>query len=210
MVSESMLARGEKVIFTAKSHWKNLVGPALVVLLAGVAIGFALLVWLPDPEQQTWQRWTVTGIVFLIALAFGIWPFLSWLSSTDTLTTRRLISRRGVISREGREIPIDRVQSVSYRRNLLDRMLGCGTLVVQTAGETSDVELYNVAHLERRILQVQELLLRAEIPAEGNPPPTERAASTGDTERTGDTEDTEAIPDRAPAEAPEARPDEGA
>lgn len=170
MVKESMLARGEKVIFHAHSHWKALVGPVIVVVLAVAAVLFALLVLVPDPATQAWLRWGVVAIAAVLALWFGFWPFLGWFASTDTLTTRRLISRRGVLSREGREIPVDRVQSVSYRRTVLDRMLGCGTLVVQTAGETSDVELYDVAHLERRLLQVQELLLHDEIPAEGNPP----------------------------------------
>ncbi|MCV2396107.1 PH domain-containing protein [Actinotalea sp. M2MS4P-6] len=170
MVKESMLARGEKVIFTAHSHWKGLVGPGLVLLLAVAAVLYGLLVLIPDPDSQAVLRWGLVGIAAVLTVWFGLWPFLGWFASTDTLTTRRLISRRGVLSREGREIPVERVQSVSYRRNLLDRMLGCGTLVVQTAGETSDVELYDVAHLERRILQVQELLLHEEIPAEGNPP----------------------------------------
>ena len=165
-----MLARGEKVVFKAHSHWKNLVGPSLVLVLAGGAVVLGLLVLVPDPQTQAWQRWAIGAVAGVLVLVFAVWPFLGWLASTDTLTTRRLISRRGVLSREGREIPIDRVQSVSYRRSVLDRMLGCGTLVVQTAGETSDVELYDVAHIERRILQVQELLLHEEIPAEGNPP----------------------------------------
>ncbi len=170
MVKDSMLARGEKVVFTAHSHWKNLVGPVLVLLLAAAAVVVGLVKLVPDPATQAWWRWTIVVVACVLFLAFSLWPFLGWIASTDTLTTRRLISRRGVLSREGREIPIDRVQAVSYRRTLLDRMLGCGTLVVQTAGETSDVELYDVARLERRILQVQELLLEAEIPAEGHPP----------------------------------------
>jgi uncharacterized membrane protein YdbT with pleckstrin-like domain len=173
MVKDSMLARGEKVVFTAHSHWKNLIGPFLVMLLAAAAVVVGLLKLVPDPATQAWSRWTIAVVAAVLFLAFAVWPFLGWLASTDTLTTRRLISRRGVLSREGREIPIDRVQAVSYRRTLLDRMLGCGTLVVQTAGETSDVELYDVARLERRILQVQELLLDAEIPAEGHPPVNE-------------------------------------
>lgn len=168
-MKESMLARGEKVVFTAHSHWKNVVGPVLVVVLAVAAIVGGLVWLVPDPQTQAWQRWAIVGVATLLALAFGLWPFVNWLASTDTLTTRRLISRRGVFSREGRELPIDRVQAVSYRRTFLDRVLGCGTLVVQTAGETSDVELFDVAHLERRILQVQELLLHEEIPAEGTP-----------------------------------------
>ncbi|MDO8107348.1 PH domain-containing protein [Isoptericola sp. b441] len=179
MVKESMLARGEKVIFTAHAHWKNLVVPVLVTLLALAVLLLALLVWLPDPATQAWQRWTVAVLATALAVAFGLWPALAWFASTDTLTTRRLISRRGVLSREGREIPIERVQSVTYRRTLLERMLGCGTLIVQTAGETSDVELTDVAHLERRILQVQELLLREEIPAEGNPPVSDEAGTDG-------------------------------
>jgi hypothetical protein len=58
------------------------------------------------------------------------------------------------------------VHSVSYRRSLLDRMLGSGTLVVQTAGDDSDVELHDVARIHKRMLQMQELILDAQIPAE--------------------------------------------
>src|SRR5665648_1247928 len=96
------------------------------------ATTLALLTWVPSPQDQAWQRWTIVAVAGLLILVFSIWPIIVWLASTDTLTTRRLISRRGVFSREGKDIPIDRVQSVSYRRTLLERMLGCGTLVVQT------------------------------------------------------------------------------
>ncbi|HQY33012.1 MAG TPA: PH domain-containing protein [Actinotalea sp.] len=171
MVNDSRLASGERVIFSAHSHWKNLVGPVLVTLAAVGAVVFGLTWLVPSPEDQAWQRWTILAVATLLTLVFGLWPFLGWLASTDTLTTRRLISRRGVLSREGKDLPIDRVQSVSYRRSVLDRMLGCGTLIVQTAGETSDVELYDVAHIERRILQVQEILLDEQIPAEGTVAP---------------------------------------
>ncbi len=177
MVKESLLARGEKVVFTAHSHWKNLVVPVLVTLAVGTLAVWALIALVPDTQAQAWQRWTISGVALLLVVIFGIWPMLTWWASTDTLTTRRLISRRGVLSREGKDLPIDRVQAVSYRRTLIDRMLGCGTLVVQTAGETSDVELFDVAHLERRILQVQEILLDEEIAAEGAPRLTEPTPS---------------------------------
>lgn len=171
MVKDSLLASGEKVVFTAHAHWKNLVGPVLVLLLAAGAVAAGLIWVVPSPQDQAWQRWSLVVVAGLLTLVFAVWPFLGWLASTDTLTTRRLISRRGVLSREGKDLPIDRVQSVSYRRSVLDRILGCGTLIVQTAGETSDVELYDVAHIERRILQIQEILLEEEIPAEGSSTP---------------------------------------
>lgn len=162
-----MLAAGERVVFTAHAHWKNLVGPVLVTVLAGAATAVVLLELAPDPERQAWLRWTVGVVAVLLVLWFGLRPFLAWVTSTDTLTTRRLISRRGVLAREGKDIPIDRVHSVSYRQSLLDRVLGCGTLVVQTAGDNSDVELFDVARIEHRILQMQEVMLDEDIPAEG-------------------------------------------
>ena len=161
-----MLAAGERVVFAAHSHWKNIFWPVVLILAVGAIATFALLEWVPSPTDHAWQRWAIVGVGAALVLAFGVWPIIVWLASSDTLTTRRLISRRGVFSREGRDIPIDRVQAVSYRRTLLDRMLGCGTLIVQTAGEASDVELDDVAHIERRLLQVQEIILEEEIPAE--------------------------------------------
>ena len=166
MVKDSMLANGERVIFHAHSHWKNIFWPVVLLLALGALVTVTLLEWLPDPADQGVARWAVVAVAALLGIAFGVWPIVVWLASSDTLTTRRLISRRGVFSREWRDIPIDRVQAVSYRRTLLDRILGCGTLIVQTAGETSDVELDDVAHIERRLLQVQEIILEEEIPGE--------------------------------------------
>ena len=168
MVKDSLLASNERVIFHAHSHWKNIFVPVVVTVAVTALAVFALVTWVGD-DAASWVRWAIVAVAALVVLVFGIWPIIVWLASTDTLTTRRLISRRGVFSREGKDIPMDRVQSVSYRRTLLERILGCGTLVVQTAGETSDVELADVAHLERRLLQVQELILDDEIPAEPTP-----------------------------------------
>lgn len=173
MVKRSLLAEGEQVVFSAHSHWKNLVGPVLVTLLAAAAVTSLVVVLVPDPAA-VWQRWVIIGLGLVVVLVFALWPFLVWLASTDTLTTQRLISRRGVLTREGKDIPIDRVHSVSYRQSVLDRVLGCGTLVVQTAAHDSDVELYDVARIERRILQMQEVVLDEQIPAEGHGAPDVR------------------------------------
>lgn len=181
MVSESKLANNERVVFHAHSHWKNIFWPVVLLAALAAVVTLTLLEWLPDPDEQAVGRWAVIVVAAILGIVFGLWPIISWLASTDTLTTRRLISRTGVFSREGRDLPIDRIQAVSYRRTLLDRMLGCGTLIVQTAGDGADVEVTDVAHLERRLLQVQELILQEDIPAEGNDD-----GWTGDTTRRAD------------------------
>lgn len=169
MVKPSMLATDEVVVFHAHAHWKRLVLPVLVTVATAAALWALLVFVVPSPEDHAWQRWSLVGVAVAVVLVLGVWPVLVWVASTDTLTTQRLISRRGVLTREGRDIPIDRVHSVSYRRTVLDRVLGCGTLVVRTAGDQSDVELEDVARIERRLLQIQEVVLEREIPAEGTP-----------------------------------------
>ncbi len=169
MVKESMLAPGETVVFEAHAHWKNLVVPVLVAVLTAAAVTLLLLEVVPSPERHAWQRWAVAGIGTAVVLAFTVWPFVTWASSVDVLTNRRLISRSGVLTRQGKEVPVDRIHSVSYRRSVLDRVLGCGTLVVQTAGSDSDVELHDVAHIERRILQIQDTAGADVVDDDGTP-----------------------------------------
>jgi uncharacterized membrane protein YdbT with pleckstrin-like domain len=155
----SELAAGEYVVFHARAHWKTLVAPVLVLLVA--VAGFALLdsYVIPDQAGWRWARWAVGGLA-AIALAVGtVAPFVRWACRTDTLTNYRLISREGVFRREGRDIPMDRVHAVSYQQSLIERLLGAGTLHVQTAAQQSDVALDDVAHVKRRQLQINEQLL---------------------------------------------------
>ena len=67
-------------------------------------------------------------------------PFLLWLTSEYTVTNRRLINRSGLITRVGRDIPLYRINDVSYERGLLDRILGCGTLVIAVASEEGHID----------------------------------------------------------------------
>ena len=46
---------------------------------------------------------------------------LIWLTATYTITTRRLITRHGVITRRGHDIPLTRISDVAYEKDLIDR-----------------------------------------------------------------------------------------
>ena len=74
------------------------------------------------------------------------------------MTTRRLITRHGVLTRTGHDIPLNRISDVSYERDVIDRMLGCGTLVVSDASEVGRVELPDVPRVEQLQLKISELL----------------------------------------------------
>jgi uncharacterized membrane protein YdbT with pleckstrin-like domain len=157
------LARGEFVIFHAHSHWKVLTLPALVFLICAGGVGAWFI--LTDPTTRpAWATWTIIIAAVIIELIWTVAPLIRWAARTDTLTNHRLISREGVFNRRGRDIPISRVHAITYERTLLERILGAGTLIVQTAADSSDVVLEDVAHVRRRQLQIQEELLGIDFP----------------------------------------------
>jgi len=85
-------------------------------------------------------------------------PFLRWLQTTYTFTSRRLITRTGILTRRGHDIPMNRISDVSYEKGLVDRIFGCGTLVVSDASELGRVELRDIPHIEQVQLSVSDEL----------------------------------------------------
>ena len=51
------------------------------------------------------------------------------------VTTRRLRLREGIVTKSGRDFPLNRISDVSFSQGLLDRLFGCGRLVVESPGE---------------------------------------------------------------------------
>ncbi len=64
------------------------------------------------------------------------------------LTTRRLRVREGVLTRRGRDIPLVRINDVSFAKGPLDRLLGSGRLVVESAGEHGQIVLRDIPRVE--------------------------------------------------------------
>jgi uncharacterized membrane protein YdbT with pleckstrin-like domain len=64
------------------------------------------------------------------------------------VTNRRVLVRNGVLSRTGRDVPLTRVNDVSFARTLVERMFGSGTLTIESAGERGQVVLKDVPQVE--------------------------------------------------------------
>jgi uncharacterized membrane protein YdbT with pleckstrin-like domain len=94
----------------------------------------------------------------VLAVWWVVVPFLRWWTTTYTVTDRRLLMRRGILTKVGKDMPLMRINDVLYERSLLDRMLGCGTLFIQTAAEGGTITLDDVPQVERLHLEMTELL----------------------------------------------------
>jgi membrane protein YdbS with pleckstrin-like domain len=161
---EKLLSEGEVVILHTRTHWKALVWPTIILLLAAAAAGYVMSV------GSMWFTWPTVIVAAIVLGLFVLRPFLRWLSSTDTLTNRRLITRSGIINRTGRDIPLRKINDVTINRGLLDRMLGCGTITVESAGERGQIVLHDVPEAEMLHLRLQEQLLEIDR-RDGREPP---------------------------------------
>jgi uncharacterized membrane protein YdbT with pleckstrin-like domain len=66
--------------------------------------------------------------------------------------------RTGVLSRSGRDVPLSRINDITFSHTFLERLLGCGTLVVESAGERGQVTLSDVPKVERVQRQLYDLV----------------------------------------------------
>lgn len=133
---DDLLSEGEHVVVHRHPHAKMLIWPVLamiVVLVGGV--------WLSLLASGIADPWNTIALIAIgvVALLLIIWlflaPLLRWRSTHFIVTTDRLIAREGVLKRTGIDIPMSRINSVQFRRGLLDRIFGCGTLIIESASD---------------------------------------------------------------------------
>lgn len=156
-ISKDTLGDGEDVVLHMHTHGKALVWPvvALIVLSAALGVGIALI----PASAQPWGIWAAVGVFMVLVIWLVLLPFLRWVTSTYTVTDRRIITRRGILNKTGHDLPLRRINNVNYERSLIDRILGCGTLVLETAAGQPLV-LHDLPRVERVHVVINNLLFR--------------------------------------------------
>lgn len=134
----------EEVVFDLRPHVKRLFLPAVVgpVVVGAASYGYFTVPW-------HWLQLAIVAVAALVVLRYVLTPWLRWLTTHYTLTTHRLVVRQGVLRRSGRDIPLGRIADVAVKRSIRDRMLGCGTLVIETGGRDGQVVLADVPRVEK-------------------------------------------------------------
>jgi uncharacterized membrane protein YdbT with pleckstrin-like domain len=154
MADDSDLTEGEHIVLTLHPHWKTILGPALILAVAAVAAAVLLIV-IPSGHWAGPGRIAV-GVALLVVLGWTVVPFLRWRTTSYELTNRRLRLRQGIVSRQGRDFPLIRISDVSFSHGPLDRLLRCGKLVVESAGEHGQLVLTEIPH----VVKVQGVLFQ--------------------------------------------------
>lgn len=162
-LSSNLLGEGEYEIAHLRTHPKALIWPMIAMILV-LVVAIVALVFMPT-SWQPWSGITIAVLVLIAAFPLFIVPLVRWLTTTYSITNRRLITRTGIITRSGHDIPLRRISNVSYEHELTDRIFGCGSLVFTTSAE-APVVLRDIPDAERIGVKISELL-DAEDPDEG-------------------------------------------
>ncbi len=147
-----LLAPGESIKFQMRPHWRALIWP-IIALLINAFLGIFLLVITP----WTWLKWVIgAAMVF-----FLVWPslvyFLRWITTDYVFTDRRVIVRSGLLTKSGRDVPLSKINNVSFEVPLMGRILNYGYLDIQSAGENDGLRIKDVPSVEAIQRDVYEL-----------------------------------------------------
>jgi len=162
-INPRLLNEGERVVVTTRTHVKALFGPILVLLALVFAVAYVagrVRKDVTDDALATTLGVVVGAVAAVLLLQLVVRPFVRWWSTSYTFTDRRFIQRTGFIAKEGRTIPLNRISGVDFEMGLVDRILGCGTLVVSDASELGRVPLADIPRVEQVQMKVAEELHR--------------------------------------------------
>lgn len=132
------LTTDEKIITTFRPHWKLLAIPTLWFVLLSFAWG--LVIW----------RFNLGVYALVVYVAIAIWlvgiPVLQWWTMLYVLTTERLMTRHGLISKSGIEIPLENITNVNFSQTVFERLIGAGDLLVESAGSSGQSRFKDIPH----------------------------------------------------------------
>ena len=183
---EKILADDEQVVAHLHPHWITLVPATLwfLVICAAAGVGIAYAPNKGNGQLVVVILIIVAGVLLLSILSFR--PYIQCRTTHYILTTHRVLIRRGVLRHTGRDISLQRINDVAFTQSLWDRIVGAGTLTIESAGEQGQETLTNIPKsnqqqqlINRLIEEDGERRARAayggvqqqEYPPAGQPPP---------------------------------------
>jgi uncharacterized membrane protein YdbT with pleckstrin-like domain len=125
---ERLLVPGEELVLDLRPHPIALVWPAFVTL-----VGLVAAWWLASTD--TLSDWVWWGLFLVLLVVYVARKFLDWYTSIFAVTSDRVVHRQGWISKYSMEIPLEAINDVRFEQGILDRLVGAGTLVIQSASE---------------------------------------------------------------------------
>ncbi len=149
------LDAGERVIFEGHPSWRAILAFYLKGVLIAAAVGVVVAIGTRIGGDV--DKGLVFGVVLAALVITVVVGFIKRITTTYTITDRRLNIKRGIISREVQQTRLERVQNVNFNQTLIQRALQVGDVDFDTAGSGDyDFSFDGVAEPEEVVQKVDE------------------------------------------------------
>jgi uncharacterized membrane protein YdbT with pleckstrin-like domain len=137
-----LLIPGEELVLDLRPHW-------IALFLPGVTtVGIVLVgLWLISKFDGV-VNWAIVAAMAILLIAYPVRRLVWWLTSYFVVTSDRLIHREGLIAKHSMEIPLEAINDVRFAQGVFERIIGAGTLIVQSASESGREEFKAIRNPE--------------------------------------------------------------
>jgi uncharacterized membrane protein YdbT with pleckstrin-like domain len=133
-----LLNDGEDIVAELRPHWWVFVKPVCVTVLLFVLAMVA---------EGVVDNGLLTLVLAGLGLVSLVWLGMRWLRWNTTLfviTTDRLILRSGLLSKQGKEIPLERLNDIAVSQRLFERLIRSGDVMLESGGEMGAQVIHNI------------------------------------------------------------------
>ncbi|MBS1754102.1 MAG: PH domain-containing protein [Ferruginibacter sp.] len=127
------LKKNEKKLIIIRQHWLRLVLPFFAWIVLAI-----LLFW--------WLKFSTALIIVLLAAIYPLIEYVNWKNNIWCVTNMRVVDESGFFSRYSKESPLDKINNVEYDQTLWGRLLGYGSVDIQTAAELGETRYEFIHH----------------------------------------------------------------
>ena len=131
------LNEDEELLAELRPHWIFLFGPLFTSIGVWAALIVLVVLWSKAPG---WTNYPILIIALLPAL-WLLGRVVRWRSYVVALTSTRILVRQGILGRDTVQLRLQRITEVNIRQELIERMLGTGSLIIDVQGEDDSLTL---------------------------------------------------------------------
>ena len=142
---KKLLNDNESVALDLHPHWWFFAQPT-AALIGSIALGIFALAG----DGDLGKGLKAVGVLLIIVTAlWTVYRYLTWATINFVITSDRVIYRSGLLAKHGIEIPLERVNNVSFRQGVFERIIGAGDLLIESGGEDGQQRFTDIRDPER-------------------------------------------------------------
>jgi putative membrane protein len=163
--------------------------PLTLLLRVGTSLPALVVILLPTLQNPSSQNVVSVALGVLYGVVALPAIVLQYLRFSYRITPKQIVIQKGVIRRQNRSIPIERIQNIQIEQNLVARLVGLAKVTIETAGSSATegsleyVGLDDAHEIRQVVRSFQHRTARDRAPAEADSASdAEAVPATGDGE----------------------------